>query len=91
MENRLKKQKQGCRTQKKETSETIGRRTRRKVVIHEAKAVAKSILLRLKEGGMVDAFAHAGMHYMSQAERGVYDKLDQLQMDVMMDPENDEK
>ena len=44
-----------------ETNGNIGRRTRRRDAIHEARAVAKSIIMRLKEGGMIVAFAAAAI------------------------------
>ena len=37
---------------------------------------------------MFEAFAKAGRGFQSQEESQVYDKLDQLQWDVMMDPTN---
>ena len=39
---------------------------------------------------MLDAFDKAGKLFLNQADREPHHRLEQLQIDVMMDPENEE-
>ena len=75
----------------RESDEGTARRMKKKDVVTRAGDMAMSLLKRLRDGGMMDAFRRAGMHFESQEKRRVYEQLEELQVATIMDPTNEEK